>query len=257
MVAALTVAICGSATLLAQEPKPTPAGSLQRLKEGNARFVADKPSKRDAGIDRRKELAKGQRPFAAVLTCSDSHVAPELLFDTGLGDLYVVRVGGNIADPAVVGSIEYAVERLHVPLVVVLGHESCDAVEAALAGKPIPGDLGWLVKQIKLGDKLPTDKDAKLTAGIRNNVLAAARDLELRSKVIHEEVVAKKVVIMPAMYLVKTGQVEWLTVEKKAEKVENPKAKEGVQLDPSPAPPPIFERPARFPRLRAMFQRWR
>lgn len=266
----MAIAIFVTAPLGAQEPKLTPAGSLQRLQDGNARFVADKPNKRDVGIDRRKELAKGQHPFAVVLTCADSRVAPELLFDTGLGDLFVLRIGGNIADPAVVGSIEYAVEHLHTPLIVVLGHESCGAISAALDGKRLPGDLGWLVKQVKVGDKLPTEAEARLAAGIRNNAVAAAKDLELRSKIIHEEVGRKKVRIVSAVYSLKTGKVEFMTAklerlttdQKKAENVAPPKEPSKAETIPAPViverpGPYIVERPARFPRLRLFFQRWR
>jgi carbonic anhydrase len=221
--------------------------------EGNDRFAADKPSKREVGTDRRKELAKGQHPFAVVLTCADSRVAPELIFDAGLGELFVLRVAGNIADPAVVGSIEYAVEHLHAPLIVVLGHESCGAVAAALDGKPLPGDLGWLVKQVKVGDKLPDAKDDRLLSGIRNNVLAASADIRLRSKVIHEEVAHKKVVIVPAVYSLKSGKVEWIAPP---EKKPAPASDAPSASVPSPAPVPGAEVP-RFPRLQTALQRLR
>src|SRR5439155_16101250 len=141
-----------SLTLQAQETRPSPAAAWQKLKEGNARFVSDRLAARQIGEERRARLAKGQQPFAVVLSCADSRVVPELLFDQGLGDVFVVRVAGNIADKAMLGSIEYAVEHLHVPLVVVLGHESCGAVQAALDGKPLPGNLGWLVKQVYTGN---------------------------------------------------------------------------------------------------------
>src|SRR5439155_1280302 len=114
------------------EAPVTGAQALERLKAGNTRFAADKSNPKNIGKDRRAVLAKGQHPFAVVLTCADSRVAPELVFDQGLGDLFVLRVAGNIADPFVLGSIEYAVEHLHTPLIVVLGHESCGAVAAAL-----------------------------------------------------------------------------------------------------------------------------
>jgi carbonic anhydrase len=276
---AMIVMVAFTGRLTAQEAKPTPAVALERLKEGNARFVADKPSKRDVTAKKREELAKGQHPFAIILTCADSRVAPELLFDTGLGELFVLRVAGNIADPAVVGSIEYAVEHLHAPLIVVLGHESCGAVDAAISGKALPGDLGWLVKQVKLG-KLPADKDAKLPAGVRNNVLAAAADVEARSKVIHEEVHAKKVAIVSGVYSLKTGKVEWLAApeKKKASTTEKTSLPEGQPqaAEPIPAPakianvetipapasvsnaapvPASIVGPVRFPRLRAIFGR--
>lgn len=245
-------------TLTAQDAKPTPASALQRLKEGNDRFSADMPAKRDVGKGRRTELAKGQHPFAVVLTCADSRVAPELVFDTGLGDLFVLRVAGNIADPAVVGSIEYAVEHLHVPLIVVLGHENCGAVAAAIDGKPLPGDLGWLVKKIKLGDKLPEDKDAKLAAGVRHNTTAAAADLLTRSKVIDKEVKRKKVAIVSGVYSLNTGKIEWTTpADKKAPAPEKLKRPE-EPLSSATAPveqPQAYVAPARFPRLRALFGR--
>jgi carbonic anhydrase len=255
---AMIVIVACTGTLSAQDAKPTPASALERIKAGNDRFAADMPAKRDVGKDRRAELAKGQHPFAIVLTCADSRVAPELLFDTGLGDLFVLRVAGNIADPAVVGSIEYAVEHLHVPLIIVLGHENCGAVAAAIDGKPLPGDLGWLVKQVKLGDKLPAEKDAKLAAGVRNNVAAAAADLLTRSKVIDEEVKHKKVAIISGVYSLKSGKVEWTPPAEKKEsppekikRPEQPLSSATVPIDR----PQVYVAPARFPRLRALFGR--
>jgi carbonic anhydrase len=250
---AMIVVAAFTGTLSAQEAKPTPASSLQRLKDGNDRFAADKPAKRDVGKERRAELAKGQHPFAVVLTCADSRVAPELLFDTGLGDLFVLRVAGNIADPAVIVSVGYAVEHLHVPLIVVLGHESCGAVSIALEGKPLPDDVSWLVKRIKVGDNLPADKDARLAAGVRNNVAGAVADLLKGSKVIEEEFKQKKVAIVSGVYSLKTGKIEWTPpAEKKEPAPEKPKAPGAA------APveqPPMVVGPARYPRLRAIFGR--
>jgi carbonic anhydrase len=108
--------------------------ALVRLEEGNARFRNDAAEHRFRDSARRRELASGQSPFAAVLTCADSRVVPELAFDAGLGELFVVSVAGNIATPGTIASLEYAVDQLRVPLVVVMGHESCGAVAAALQG---------------------------------------------------------------------------------------------------------------------------
>jgi len=124
---------------------------LEQLKKGNERFVADRLAAKDLGADRRRELAKGQHPFAIVLTCADSRVAPEFIFNQGLGDLFVLRVAGNIADPFVLGSMEYAVEHLHVPLIVILGHTKCGAVDAALAENKPHGNLGKLIEQVYPG----------------------------------------------------------------------------------------------------------
>lgn len=99
--------------------------SLTKLIDGNKRFMSGELAKKDIGENRRQELTKGQQPFATVLSCSDSRVAPEIIFDQGLGDIFIVRVAGNVVEPTTLGSIEYGVEHLHAPLLVILGHESC------------------------------------------------------------------------------------------------------------------------------------
>src|SRR6478735_12734446 len=114
--------------------------ALQRLREGNARFVANQP--RNAQLvdhSRRADLVSGQWPFAIVLGCSDSRVPAELVFDQGIGDLFVIRVAGNIVAPSQIGSVEFAVERFGVPLVVVLGHSRCGAIDATLEALTRPG----------------------------------------------------------------------------------------------------------------------
>jgi carbonic anhydrase len=210
LTAMVALVLVRSPVLLGQEQTPAPAAALERLKEGNRRFVAVKPLARKIDGDRRKELAQGQHPFAVVLTCADSRVAPELVFDQSLGDLFVLRVAGNIADRAVIGSIEYAVEHLHVPLVVVIGHESCGAVAAALEDKPLPGDLGWLVKQVHVGDRLAENKADRLKAGIRANALHAADELRQKSSIIKELAASKRLQIVPGVYSLTSGKVEWL-----------------------------------------------
>jgi carbonic anhydrase len=154
------------------EAGPTPDEALKRLKEGNARFVADMPKEAELGSKKRIELAQGQRPIAVVLTCSDSRASPEIVFDKGLGVLFVLRVAGNVGGPEVYASIEYALAELKAPLIVVLGHANCGAVGAALKGKEQPSDnLKQLIGLIYTGDDLPKDKDAALDAAVRNNVL--------------------------------------------------------------------------------------
>lgn len=130
--------------------------ALQRLVEGNARFAANERTRQDRDSPNepaaRRELAKGQHPFAIVLACSDSRVAPEFVFDQDLGDLFVIRVAGNTADDVALGSIEYAVEHLGARLVVVMGHESCGAVGAAVShaerGESLPGHLPAVIQEI-------------------------------------------------------------------------------------------------------------
>lgn len=120
---------------------------IERLLEGNRRYAAGQPSAADASPARRRDLVGSQAPMAAVLCCSDSRVPPEMIFDCGLGELFVVRVAGNVIDPVVLDSLEYAVDHLGVPLVMVLGHNGCGAVTAACARpkNPTPGHLDDLL----------------------------------------------------------------------------------------------------------------
>ncbi len=113
--------------------------ALKLLKDGNARFSAGTASHPNASRERIAQTSGSQAPFAVVLTCSDSRVAPEVIFDRGIGDLFVVRDAGNVVDPLVIGSIEYGVGHLKAPLVVVMGHTNCGAVSAAVSGDHAPG----------------------------------------------------------------------------------------------------------------------
>jgi carbonic anhydrase len=118
------------------DPSPyTAAEALQRLKEGNERFVSGEARFPTVQKEVLAELAKGQRPYATILGCSDSRVPPELVFDAGFGELFVIRVAGNVLGPSIFGTLQYAAAQLHTSLFVVLGHEGCGAVEAALASK--------------------------------------------------------------------------------------------------------------------------
>jgi carbonic anhydrase len=205
-----------TAVLFAQESVPTPAAALERLKEGNARFAADRPAAKDQGTKRRAELARGQRPFAVIITCSDSRVPPETIFDQGLGDLFVIRLAGNVVDTAAVGSVEYAVGHLHVPLVVVLGHEECGAVQAALDGKPLPGDLGRLIAMVQVGNRLPLGPKERLLAGIRANAVHQSRELIRRSHEVKDFVDAERVRVVTGLYGLTSGKVQWLNWPKDA-----------------------------------------
>ncbi len=168
--------------------------ALERLLAGNRRFVADARTFPDQALVRRQELVAGQKPFATVLSCSDSRVVPEIIFDQGLGDLFVVRVAGNIVAGPLRASLEYAVKHLDVPLIIVLGHTGCGAVQAALAaaapgGETFEGDLGVLVAAIEpavafarreVGE---SDPSLLLTTAVRANVRLAASELQPGSRV--------------------------------------------------------------------------
>lgn len=122
--------------------------ALQKLIEGNKRFSSGEMVCPDLSPERRAVLVKGQSPFAVIVSCSDSRVPPELIFNQGMGDLFVIRTAGNIVDPITLGSLEYAVDHLHSPLVVVLGHDKCGAVKAAVDGGEAHGSIGAIVAKI-------------------------------------------------------------------------------------------------------------
>ena len=134
------------------KPSMTPEQALERLRRGNESFVRDHAGVSPQGLERRREIARSQAPFAVLVGCSDSRVSPELLFDTGLGDLFIIRNAGNSVGPVSMGSIEYGVLMLGAPLVVVLGHERCGAVDAALSvvrdQLSLPGSIGSVVDPI-------------------------------------------------------------------------------------------------------------
>jgi carbonic anhydrase len=198
--------------LCAAEEKKAISGeqAWQLLKDGNARFAADRSEHKDLSQKRRQELVKGQHPIAVVLACADSRVAPEFIFNQGLGDIFVLRVAGNIADPFVLGSAEYAVEHLHTPLVVVLGHEKCGAVVAALDAVMPGGNLRTVINNVYIGKHLPVDPEAALSAAIRNNVLHQAELVTDRSYVLKKAVDEKKLKIVAGVYHLDSGKVEWL-----------------------------------------------
>ena len=206
----------------ASEAAPSPVESLaaqqsalQGLVDGNARFVEERPAPHDLGAQRRHELAKGQHPRAVVLSCSDSRVPPEHVFDQQLGEVFVVRTAGNVADGVALGSIEYAVEHLGIPVIVVLGHRSCGAVTAAVEARRkhahAHGHIGEVLKLV-----MPAVAQAErektpdlLNAAIDANVALEARALVTRSQVIAERVKAGKVRIVTAIYDLETGKVEF------------------------------------------------
>lgn len=167
--------------------RPTPQAALDMLKKGNADFLSGKPIAVDTNGRRRLQIAKGQEPFAILVSCSDSRVPPEVLFGRGLGELFIVRNAGNTVDTAAMGSIEYAVAELKVPLIVVMGHERCGAVAAALSvvdkNTVFPGSIGRMVEPI-----VPAVLNARaaggdwLDASVRANVLRTVTRLRTASE---------------------------------------------------------------------------
>ena len=184
------------------------------LEAGNQRFVAGQPAPREL-VARREELATGQHPQVAVLTCSDSRVDPALIFDQNLGHLFVVRTAGNVADAVALGSLEYAVSHLPVRLLVILGHEKCGAVARAVSGEKMPTpNLAAIIDKIapavaKVRGK--AEGEALLRAAEEANVRQVASDILASSPIVLHEVAAQNLEIIKAIYNLKTGQVNRLT----------------------------------------------
>ncbi len=183
--------------------------ALQKLLEGNKRFVAAKASRPNQTAKRRADLTKGQQPFATILGCSDSRVPPEIVFDQGLGDLFVIRAAGNIADDAGLGSMEYAAAVLGAPLLLVLGHEKCGAVEAALKGDAVPGHIAGLVKAIRpAAERAKGQPGDALDNAVRANVAAVVAQLKGSKPILADLVEKGKLKIAGGRYDLDTGVVE-------------------------------------------------
>jgi carbonic anhydrase len=186
--------------------------ALAKLMDGNQRYVAHKEQHPDESLSRRRELEGGQHPFAVIIGCSDSRVPPELLFDQGLGDLFVIRVAGNIVDDAILGSIEYAVEHLDTRLVLVLGHEKCGAVSAAVEGGKPAGHLKALVSAIQASvlatAGMPGDK---IHNCVIDNARRVARQIQQSEPVLKEAIERKGLKVVAADYALDTGKVTLLT----------------------------------------------
>lgn len=182
---------------------------LQRLKTGNERFVADKLDGKLQDSSRRESLVGGQAPYAIVLSCADSRVVPELAFDTGLGELFVVRVAGNIANSSSIASIEYAVAHCGSKVIVVLGHQSCGAVTAAVNG----GDNGYNLNHL-LSHITPaiaaSGAEAAVNDVVKKNAALTAEELKNRSSIIGKAVASGDVKIVPAYYNLDSGKIDFL-----------------------------------------------
>lgn len=193
----------------------SPDEALHRLLEGNRRFVRSRMFHPNESAERRTKLASGQAPFAAILGCADSRVPPELVFDHGLGDLFVVRVAGNIVEDAGSGSFEYTVEHLGTPLIVVLAHERCGAVTAAAqaleSGAEAPGHIAELVRKLKPAvEKTKGQSGDKIDNAVRENAKRMAAELAGLEPILKEKVDQGKLKVVAMRYDLDTGEVEVL-----------------------------------------------
>ncbi len=182
---------------------------ISRLEAGNKNFVEDKLDGKLQNSNRRSELTSGQEPYAIILSCADSRVVPELAFDAGLGELFVIRVAGNVANNSSIASIEYAVAHLGTTVIVVLGHESCGAVTAAMGGGDNGHNLNHLLSHITPA-LAASEKDAPVNDVVKKNAELTAHELKNRSSIIRDAVESGKVKIIPAFYNLGTGAVDWL-----------------------------------------------
>ena len=208
-----TLGRLAASTVHAQETTMSSADqALALLLDGNARYVSGTPVGPRRTVDRRTQVAGGQAPYATILSCADSRVPPELVFDAGLGDLFVHRVAGNVLNEELLGSIEYGAEHLHVPLIMVLGHERCGAVEAtvqaATQGAQFDGHIPSLARAI-----LPAVERVRGLPGdlvdnaIRANVALVVEQLTARSPLLAAMAQRDEVQIVGAYYSLQTGQV--------------------------------------------------
>ncbi|WP_462249907.1 carbonic anhydrase [Ekhidna sp.] len=181
---------------------------IERLKEGNERFVNNSLNGDLQDGQRRSELTGGQAPWAIVLSCADSRVVPEHAFDAGLGELFVLRVAGNIANTDTIASIEYAVAHLGTGVIVVMGHESCGAVGAALAGGDNGYNLNHLLAQIEPAKAQADSSDVNVV--VKKNAELSAKDLYDRSTIISGAVDSGKLKIVTSFYNLGSGKVDFL-----------------------------------------------
>ena len=194
--------------------------ALERLREGNRRFVAEIRKEKAAGRKRRSEVAAAQEPFAIILGCSDSRVPAEIVFDQGLGDLFVIRVAGNIVAPSQIGSVEFAAERFDTRLVVVLGHSQCGAILATLEEIARPTadqsrNLRSIVSRIRPAvEELAAvsaagDHDDLVHKAVRANIRVSANQLRHGSEMLEQAIQNSGLVIVGAEYSLETGVVDF------------------------------------------------
>lgn len=185
--------------------------ALQALLDGNKRFAGSKQIHPNQDKKRRDEVSKGQKPFAVIVGCSDSRIPPEILFDQGIGDLFIIRLAGNIVDDLALGSIEYAADHLGTRLIVVLGHSKCGAVTATVQGGEAHGHVAGIVNAI-----IPAVEKAKETPGdlvdnaIRENAKLVAANIASSKPILEKMVGEGKIAVVTLYYDIDTGLVEIL-----------------------------------------------
>ncbi|HNQ62582.1 MAG TPA: carbonic anhydrase [Syntrophorhabdaceae bacterium] len=183
-------------------------GALKRLIDGNNRYVSSKMAHPNQTENRRKEVIKGQKPFAVIVGCSDSRIPPEIIFDQGIGDLFVIRVAGNIVDDVALGSVEYAVDHLGTKLVIVLGHGNCGAVTATVQGGEAHGHIGSIVRTIAPAvEKARAQTGDLIDNAIKINVALVVDEIK-SSSIIKKMLEQDSVRVAGAYYDIDSGKVD-------------------------------------------------
>jgi carbonic anhydrase len=215
----LLLANAAGAKEMKEPPKPqnviSPDASLERLLKGNARYVKGLARRHDFKHER-EALAGGQNPYAAILSCADSRIAPEYAFDSGRGDLFVCRVAGNFANTETIASLEYAIAVLNVPLILVLGHDSCGAVDAAIKSladnTTLPGHMPSLVAGIAPAVKAVSQQGGDtLSKAIRQNVIDTVANLTSATPILSAAVEQRKIRVVGGIYRLGNGRVDMVT----------------------------------------------
>ena len=200
-----------------EKPRIAPAEALRMLQKGNARYMSGGLEHPNLGQGRRTLTAmQGQRPFAGILSCSDSRVPVELIFDCGIGDIFVVRVAGNVLGNSELGSIEYAVDHLGISLFLVLGHTKCGAVMAVCEAGLLEGNLRGIsekilpaVQEVDATSQGATT-DQKVTEAVKANVRNSIQLALMSSKSIRRKALAEELMVIGAFYDIETGEAQWM-----------------------------------------------
>jgi len=207
----IAAGLCGAVGAAAQETMPSAEAVLRELKAGNDHHVAKRYQHPHQNAARQRELASGQHPHAVILSCADSRVAPEIILDQGLGDLFDVRVAGNIAGDAELASIEYAAEHLHTPLLVVMGHQKCGAVTAAADAGEASGHLPSLLAMIRPAVEKARGRSGDLVENaVRINVENVVQQVRASRPVLQGMIDHGELTVIGAVYSLDTGKVAWL-----------------------------------------------
>lgn len=199
-----------------EEPVKTPEEALARLLAGNARYAENHTLAINESSQRRIEVAQGQHPFATIFSCVDSRVPPEIVFDRGLGDLFVIRTAGHVIDHAVLGSLEFGAAELKIPLIVVLGHAKCGAVNATIEAvenhSEAPADIAYLVDHIAPAIELATEQEGDMLGNsIKANVELTVKELQ-QTPILSDAIAQGQLLIVGAHYDLETGTVELIEI---------------------------------------------